>query len=185
VCGADEDLFEFVPFVELEVRREPEAVSQRVRQEARPGGRPDEGERREVERDARRPRTLAHHHVDAEVLHRQVQHLFGRAGHPVDLVDEEDLTGHQRRQDRGEVAGVLDRRTARHAQGATGLVRHDHRERGLPEPGRTGHQDVVGRAVLHRCGLEEQVELPADLALPDELGERLRAERAFEREFFR
>ncbi len=90
--------------------------------------------------------------------------------------------GHQRRQHGGEVARVLDRRPARHPQGADALVRDDHRQRGLAESGRAGQQDVVGGAVLHGGGLEQQLELPADLALPDELVERLRPERALERE---
>ena len=56
-----------------------------------PGGRADEGERRQLQRDRRRPGTLADHDVDPEVLHRDVEHLLGRPGHPVDLVDEEHL----------------------------------------------------------------------------------------------
>ncbi len=44
--------------------------------------------------------------VDPEVLHRHVEHLLGRPGHPVDLVDEQHVALVQAGQDRGEVAGV-------------------------------------------------------------------------------
>src|SRR5690606_34053770 len=58
----------------------------------------------------------------------------------------------------------------------------DHRERRLAEPWWAGEQDVVGRATLHRGRVEQQLQLPAHLRLPDELGERARAKRALERE---
>ena len=93
---AHEHLLELGLVVELEVCREPEAVAQRVRQQTRPRRRADESERRQVERDGCRARSLADHDVDAEVLHREVQHLLGGARHAVDLVDEQDLAGHER-----------------------------------------------------------------------------------------
>ena len=114
--GAREHLVELGVVVELEVRGEAEPVAQRVRQQPRAGGRADQGERRQIERDAGRARSLADHDVDPEVLHREVEHLFGAARHAVDLVDEQHLAGHQARQQGGQVAGVLDRGAARHAQ---------------------------------------------------------------------
>ena len=182
VAARVEHLLELALVVELEVRGESEPVAQRIRQQSGSGRGADEGERRQIERDGCRASALADHDVDAEVLHRQVQHLFGRPRHPVDLVDEEHLARHERRQHRRQVAGVLDGRTARHAQRTAALVRDDHRERGLAESGRTGEQDVVGRAVLHRRRLQQQLELPAHLRLTDELGERARAQRALEGE---
>jgi hypothetical protein len=91
-----------------------------------------------------------HHDVDAEVLHGEVEHLFRRARHAVDLVDEQHLARHQRAEDRCEIAGMLDRRSARHAQGPPALVRDDHREGRLAETGRPSEQDVVGCALLER-----------------------------------
>ena len=79
--------------------------------------------------------------------------------------------GVRRRQQRGEVAGVLDGRAARQPQRPAALVRDDHRERRLAEPRRAGEQDVVGRALLDARGVEQQLQLPAHLLLPDELGE--------------
>ena len=59
------------------------------------------------------PGTLADHHVDPEVLHRQVQHLLGGPGDPVDLVDEQHVALDQVGQDRGQVAGPFQRRARR------------------------------------------------------------------------
>src|SRR5690349_21965053 len=50
-----------------------------------------QGERRDLQRDRGRPGPLAHHDVDPEVLHREVEHLLGGPRHPVDLVDEHHL----------------------------------------------------------------------------------------------
>ena len=177
-----DDPLELFGLVVLEVGGEAEAVAQRVGQQPRPRRRADEGERREVERDARRPGALADHDVDAEVLHREVQHLLGGARHAVHLVDEEHLAGREARQQRGEVAGVLDRRTAREPQRPAALVRDDHRERRLAESGRTGQQDVVGGPLLDARGVEQQLQLAAHLLLADELRERGRAQRALDRE---
>ena len=41
----------------------------------------------------------------------------------------------------------------------------------LPSPGGPGEQDVVGGSRLQRGRLQQQLELTADLGLPDELGE--------------
>ena len=180
--GAEQHLLELVGRVELEVRGEPEPVAEGVRQQPGPGRRADQRERRQVERDRRRAGALADHDVDPEVLHREVEHLLRGARHAVDLVDEQHLARRQRREHRGEVAGVLDRRAARHAQRPVRLLRDDHRERRLAEAGRAGEQDVVRRAVLHRRGLQQHLQLLADVRLADELGEVLRAERALERE---
>ena len=89
--GSLDDPLELLRLVVLEVRREAEPVAQGVGQQAGSRRRADERERREIERDAGRARALADHDVDAEVLHREVQHLFGGARHAVHLVDEEHL----------------------------------------------------------------------------------------------
>ena len=110
--GAVHDQVELGGLVELEVGGEAEPVAQRPGQQAGAGGGADEGERRDLERDGGGARALADDDVDPEVLHRHVEHLLGRPGHAVDLVDEEDVAVVHAREDRGEVAGVGDRRAA-------------------------------------------------------------------------
>ena len=70
-------------------------------------------------------------------------------------------------QDRGEVAGVGDGGPARQAQRCAHLRRDDHRQRRLPETGRTTHQHVVD--ALARAGCLEQQEPPAHAFLADHL----------------
>ena len=70
---------------------EAEAVPQRCGEQPLPGGRSDDGEGRQFQRDRGRPRSLADDDVDPEILHRQIEHLLGGSGHPMDLVEEEHL----------------------------------------------------------------------------------------------
>ena len=139
------DLVELVGVVELEVAGEAEPVAQRAGQQPGAGGGADQRERRDLERDRGRARSLADDHVDPEVLHREVEHLLGGPRHPVDLVDEEDVALVHPGQDRGQVAGVGERRPAGQPQRRAHLGGDDHRQRGLAEPGRPGEQHVVGR----------------------------------------
>src|SRR2546422_9715937 len=82
-----------------------------------------------------------------ELLHRRVEDLLDDAGQTVDLVDEQDGTVLEVRQDRGEIAGAFDRRPARDLYRNTELVRDHARERGLPHSRRTVERDVLERLV--------------------------------------
>src|SRR6266704_2284885 len=130
----------------------------------------DRGERRDIERHGGRAGALAQHHVDPEVLHGQIEHLLGRPGEPVYLIDEHDLAAGQRGQHRREVAGPLDRRAAADPQRSAELGRDDHRDRRLAQPGRPGQQHVVRRLAPPQRSLEHQGELFAEPGLADELG---------------
>ena len=129
------------------------------------------------------PAPLPDHDVDAEVLHREIEHLFRGARHAMHFVDEQHFTGRQTRQQRRKVARVLDGRSTRQAKRSAALVGDDHREGRLAEPGGSREQDVVGRTLLDPCRVEQQLQLSADLLLPDELGEGCRPEGALDREF--
>ena len=141
---------------------------------------PDHRERRDLQRDRGGARPLADDDVDPEVLHREVEHLLGGARHPVDLVDEEDVAVVHPGEDRGQVAGVGERRAAGDPERHADLGGDDHRQRGLAEPRRAGEEHVVGRAVAQPRGLEHQAELVADPLLPDHLVEGARPERGLD-----
>ena len=111
--GAGEHPFQLGRLVEIHVRGEPEPVAQRAGQRAGPGGGADQGERRDLERNRRGPGPFADDDVDPEVLHCQVEHLLGRPGDAMDLVDEQHVALDQIGQHRGEVAGAFQRRAAR------------------------------------------------------------------------
>src|SRR2546426_10725664 len=88
-----------------------------------------------------------------ELLHRRVEDLLDDAGQTVDLVDEQDGTVLEVRQDRGEIAGAFDRGPARDLYRNTELVRDHARERGLPHSRRTVERDVLERLRAGPCPL--------------------------------
>ena len=141
---------QLVGVVVVEPGDEPEAVAQRAGDHAGAGGGADERERRHRQADARRRRALADDDVELEVLHRRVEDLLDGARQPVDLVDEQHVAVLELGEDRGQVAGPLERRARRDVQVDAHLGGDDAGQRGLAEPGRAGEQQVVDR--LARVG---------------------------------
>ena len=166
--------------VEVEPERQPEAVAERRRQQAGARGRADQRERRQVERQRARGRPLADDDVEPEVLERRVEDLLDRAVQAVDLVDEEHVARLERGEDRGDVALALERRAGDLADADAELLADDLRERGLAEAGRAREQDVVERLAARLRRVERDRELLLHALLADEVGERLRAQRAVE-----
>src|SRR4051812_28753210 len=160
--------------VELHLADEAEPVAQRSGEQAGAGGGPHEGERTDLQRDRGGAGPLADDDVDAEVLHRHVEQLFGGPGDAVDLVDEQDVARRQVRQHRGQVAGPLDRRAAGDLHGRAELRADDQREARLAESGRTGQQYVIRRAAPPLGPLEDERQLAGDLGLPDEVVQGVR-----------
>ena len=123
---------------------------------------------------------LADDDVEPEVLERRIQHLFHGTRQPVDLVDEEDVSRLEGRQDRRHVAFPLERRAGDAADSHAQLLPHDVGQARLAEPRRPDEQDVVERLLARPSGLQRDVELLLDPLLPDELVELPRAQRALE-----
>ena len=141
VAGDDEgELFLLVVF---EVAGEAEAVAQRGREEAGARRRPHHREGRQRKRDRRCTGPFADHDVHPEIFHRQVEHLLGRAGEAMDLVDEKDVVLLEGGKHGGQISGVLNRRAGGQAQRAVDLRGDDHRQRRLAQPRRARKQDVV------------------------------------------
>ena len=163
--------------VVVEPRDEAEAVAQRTGDEAGARGRADEREAREVEPDRARRRALADHDVELEVLHRGIEHFLDRPRQAVHLVDEQHVAVVEVREDRGEVAGALERGPARRLDARPHLGRDDPGERGLAESGRTGEQHVVDglTALLRR--VQHDLQVLAQAGLADELVEAPRPQR--------
>ena len=154
-----------------------EAVAQGRADHRVAGRRADEGEPRHGEADAARARPLADHEVEGEVLHRRVEDLLDGAGEAVDLVDEEDVALLEVREDRGEVAGALDRRAGGGADWRR-PSRWRRCSRGSSCRGRAGRRGARGRGVLAALarGLDGDAEVLLDAVLAGELIEPARAE---------
>src|SRR5690606_1372894 len=111
--------------------------------------------------------------------HRAVKQLLRRLGHAVNLVDEEHVSRGQAGEDRREVAGPLDRRSAGHPDARPELRGDDVGQRGLAEAGRPGQEDVIGRRPPPDRALQQQFELVAHPILGDELGQPPRPDARF------
>src|SRR5689334_12652370 len=174
------DAGQVLRLVEVEPVRDAEAVAQRRGQEARPRGGPDQRERRQVERDHARSCPLPHRDRQAAVLHGRIEGLLERARQAVDLVDEEHRARLERREERRDVALAFERRAGGLHEGHVQLGRHDLRERGLAEPGRSRQQHVVERLAALLRRLDEHRQLVLHRALADEVLEPARPQRAVE-----
>ena len=157
--------------------RKTEAIAQRGRKQTGSRRGADDGERRQSQWNRGRARALAHDDVDAEILHRQVQHFLGGSREAVDLVDEEDVALLEAGENRGKVASVLDRGPRSQSQGCSHLGRDDHCQRRLAESRRARKQDVVGAGRAHARGVEHELQLASHDTLADELRELLGAQR--------
>ena len=115
--------------------------------------------------------------VELPVFHRRVEDLLDGRRHPVHLVDEEDVARREVRQERGEVARLLEDGARRDADLRPHLARHDVGQRRLPEARRPREKDVVERLAPAERGLDEDAERLLQLRLADEVAEGARPER--------
>ena len=95
----------------------------------------------------------------------------------MDLVDEQDVAVLEIGEQGGEVARLGDHRPGRGAEADAELARDDLRQRRLAEPRRAEEQDMVERVAAALGGLDEHPQILPRRLLPDELVERLRAQR--------
>ena len=155
---AVDDGFQFFSRVEVQPVHQPEAFPQRGGERARLGGGPHEGERRQVQFHSAGGRALADDEVDLEILHGGVQGFFHGRGQAVDFVDEQHVVGLQVRQDRGEVAGVVQHETGGRADAAAHFPGDDVRDGGLAQAGRAVEDGMVQRfaATLGRLDADPQ-----------------------------
>jgi hypothetical protein len=99
--------------IEIELSGEAKAIPERAGQQTGASCGTDQREAWDVERYRGCPWTLPDNDIYPKVLHGQVEHFLGRSRHSMDFVEKEDLAFDQPGQDGGEIAGVLDGRTAR------------------------------------------------------------------------
>ena len=175
-CGSRDDGCQFVRVVVVQPRDETEPVAQWPCDHSGARGGADQCEARQRQPDGGRSRAFPHDDVDLEVLHGGVQDLLDGTGEPVDLVDEENVTFLQFREDGREVPGAFEGRTAGDMESHTHLGGHDARHCCLAEPGRTGEENVIGSLTALLCGTEHDVEVLLQFPLADELVECARTE---------
>ena len=92
----------------------------------------------------------------------------------MDLVDEEDRSVVEVREQSGQIGGALEDGPGGLDDRHLHLGREDRGERGLAEPGRPVQEDVVERLPALHGGLDRDPELLAERLLPHELLQALR-----------
>ena len=160
---------------EVQMVEDPKTFAQRGRQQPRPRRRADHGKRPELVSQGAGVRTLFDHEVDAEVLHRRIQELLNSPRQPMDLIDEQHVTGLQVGQDAHQVAAALQRRPGGCDDIRAHLVSDHVRQRRLAQPGRPVQQDVVERLAALFGGLDADPQAFHDPGLADAFVQRLRA----------
>ena len=85
------------------------------------------------------------------------------------LIDEQHVSITELGENGGQVAGSLDRRTRRDVDADVELGSDNPGQRRLPEPGRPGEHEVIGRLASAPGRLQHDLEVFFDLALADEL----------------
>ena len=98
----------------------------------------------------------------------------------MDLVDEEHVIAVEPGEQGRQVAGAFQHRAGGLLQVHAHLGGDDVRQRGLAQPRRAEQQHVVQRLLAPSAGLDEDVELLADLALAHVVGQSARAQRLFQ-----
>ena len=136
--------------------REAEPVAQGCWKQTAARGCTHHGEGRQVKRNRCSAGAFAHDDVDSEVFHGHVEHFLRGAGHAVHFVDEEDFAFFQRRQNRREIARVLDGRARGDADLRVHFVGDDHRQSRFAKPRRSGQEHVIGCFAAGTRGIEHE-----------------------------
>ena len=165
-CRPVDDGFQFLRRIEVQPVHQPEPFPERGSERARLGRGPHQGERRQVQFHGAGGRALADDEVDLEILHGGVQGFFHGRGQPVDFVDEQHVVGLQVRQDRGQVAGVVQDEPGGRTDAAAHFPGDDVRDGGLAQAGRAVEDGVVQgfAAAFGRLDADPQRFLHARLA---------------------
>ena len=150
----------------IEPEDDAETVAQRTRQKPRARRGADQRELRQIQPDAARRGTLAHHDIEHIIFQSRIQNLFDLTIQTVDFIDEQHVAVFEIGQDRSQVAGTGDGRTARGADVGAQLVGHHGGQRGLAQARGAAEQHVVHAfaALARSLDQDRQAVLHARLA---------------------
>ena len=145
--------------VVVEAKVDAKPCPQGRRQQARPRGRPHQGERTQFNLDCPRVGARVDDKVNAVVLHGAVEVLLDHGRQPVDLVDEQHVVGLEAREKTRQVTWFVQHRTRRGADGHTHLVGHDVGQGRFPKSWRAVQQHVVQRLATLPRSLHEHLQV--------------------------
>src|SRR2546423_9831586 len=105
------DRLEVLRRIEIQMKVDSETATQRRRDQSLPGCGANQSELRQLELDRARTRALPDQKIETEVFHRRIKFFFERGEQAMNLVDEEHVAFLQIRQQRRNIASLLNRRT--------------------------------------------------------------------------
>ena len=111
------------------------------------------------------------------ILHRRVEIFFDGGLEPVNLIDKENISALQSRQDTGEISGPFDHRTAGGLDIDFHRIGKDVGDGRLSQSGWAAQQDMFEHVAALFRGLDHQFQPLADARLSLELAEKRRTQR--------
>ena len=178
------DSFDFAWLVKFETMDGSETVAEGIGEGTEFGRGTDEGELRKVELERTGGWSFADDDVELVILHRGIEYFLDGFVQPMNLVDEEDITGFEVGEYGSEVADFLDSRAGSDADIYAHFFRDDIGERCLPETGGSVEEDMLDIFSTTMRRLDEEREIRFNLLLTDILREGLWAERIVENDIF-
>jgi len=166
--------------VVVESVHDAEARAQRCRKGSRARGGADEREPRQGELDRSGRRPGVDHDVETEILHGGIQVFLHDGAEAMDLVDEENVSLLEIREQTRQISGLFEHGAGRGLDLRAHLTGDDVAQRRLAQTGRTCQEDVVESFATASCGSDEDLEVLDDLGLPREVAEMGRAQRCVE-----
>ena len=154
-----------------------ETGTERSGEHTGPRGGTDKGEGVEVNLNGAGRRTLVNHDVDAIVLHGRIEVFLHHGLQAVYLIDEKHVARLQRREDAGQVTGLVEHRAGRDLETHAQLVGNDIAQRCLAQSRRSVEQRMVERLTTVFGGLHKDAQVVDHLPLAVEVVKAQRTER--------
>ena len=153
-----------------------ETCAKRCREQTAAGGGSHERERIEVYLYRACRRTFVYHYINAIVFHCRVQIFFDNRRQTVYLVDEQHIARLERCKYAGQIAGLIEHRTAGELESHAQLVGNDIAQSGLSQSRRTVQQRMVERLAAIFGSLDKHFKVLHHLLLTAEVGEAQRTQ---------
>ena len=143
--AAQHNFSQLLRCVQFQTEQHSKPIPQRAGELTGPGGCAYQRKFGQIDTDGTGGRTFSQNNIQRKILHRWVQNLLHRSGHPVDLVDKQNIVGAEIGQQRREISWFFDGRTGSDAKIDPHLIGNDGRKGGFSQSGRAIKQYMIQR----------------------------------------
>src|SRR6202521_1285669 len=172
--AALDDVAQVLQSVVVEAAVHSETRAKRCADQARSSCCTDHRELWQIDPHASRIGALVDNDIQAKIFHRRVEIFFDGGLQPVDLIDKENISAFQSRQDTGQISGSFDHWTAGGLDIDFHGIGQDIGDSCLSQSGRTAEQDMFEHVAALFGGLHHQFQPLANANLSLELAEKRR-----------